>query len=158
MLHFLLGLSLIYAAATGTILATDGAVRSDNPWVLTLGLNAWVIPVAAAWLAAEIIRAARAPRALNTAHSWSLARFTRGLVAGVLGVAASLAVLVYLDRELNDALVAGGGSAIASTLVLLCSRRPRPGACHGCGYDLRGLTAHARGCCPECGAPVASPA
>lgn len=34
-------------------------------------------------------------------------------------------------------------------------RRPRPGCCQGCGYD---LTGNVSGRCPECGAPVAAEA
>jgi hypothetical protein len=153
---FLLGLSLIYTAALVVGLLTEPAVRLDNPWVLSMILVMWPLPILAAWATAESVRLLRGPRlrCFNRAHSWWLARLTRGTIAGLLGLAASLAALVYWSRPPGDVVVMALGGSLGTAVVLLFGRRIRPDSCVGCGYDLRGLTPASHGKCPECGADV----
>jgi hypothetical protein len=158
MLAFMLGLGLVYTVAAAATLATEPAVRPDNPWVVSLVLVVWLLPVCAGWGAAEMVRLVRGGgarlRAFNPAHSWWLGRMTRGVVAGLIGVGASLAALVYVNEPPSDAVVMGLGGAVGAAAVLLFGRRVKAGACVGCGYDLRGLTSASGGRCPECGAGV----
>lgn len=156
MFIFIAGLSLIYTIACAIALITEPAVRPDNPWVIALVLITWILPIAAGWAAAEIVRLVRGPRlrTLHAAHSWWLSRFVRGMVAGVLGLGASLAVLVYINQPPSDAVIMGLGGAAGTIILLVFGRRIPRGACVGCGYDLSGLTHAARGRCPECGLSV----
>ena len=45
----------------------------------------------------------------------------------------------------------GVPSIVAAVLIVGWHRKPRPGHCRSCGYDLTGNTS---GRCPECGATV----
>lgn len=155
---FTIGLALIYAAACVVALVSDQAVRPDNPWVLTLLLVVWAVPVGAGWAAAEIVKIVRGRRlrVFHAAHSWWLSRLVRGMAAGLLGVASSLAAFTFIDRPLGDAVVMGGCSAISVAAMLIAGRRIPAWACAGCGYDLRGLTSAAEGRCPECGLALAA--
>lgn len=152
MFAFVAAVILVYTSACAALLATEGAVRADNPFVLSLVLVVWAAPIGAAWLTAELLAPLlRHRRVLNPAFSWWLPRFVRGLVAGLAGAAGAVAFRAWFDGTSYDSMITAGAAAMGTAMVLCTSRRIRPGGCVSCGYDLRGLTEAAGGRCPECG-------
>lgn len=151
---FLLGFSFMYAAAAIASWAFELPTRgAAGVWPIELVCVICILPTLAGWSAAEAARLIRGRRLRiwHAAHSWWLSRLIRGLIAGIVGIAATLAVMVFVDRPPSDVLVVMTAAACSSAVMLLIGRRVPTWACLGCGYDLRGLTGSARGRCPECG-------
>lgn len=152
---FLLGFSLIYLIATIACLATDPAVRINNPWVLSFALSVFVVPVACAWACVELVRLLRRPRILEPVASSRIARFFRGLLAGLLGLILLTGLLLYGEANYRMrwdnyylTVITAAPAALIGTLL---SRRVRSGTCPQCRYDLSGITIASQGKCPECG-------
>src|SRR5262249_48806149 len=95
---YVLGLSLVYAIGVGVILATDGAARTNNPWVFVLILIAWALPVSAAWGVAEAVNAVSPRRFFLPRPSRRVPCTLRGAAAGILGIASTIVALAFLDR------------------------------------------------------------
>ena len=82
---------------------------------------------------------------------------SKALLATVLGVWGFVLLLAFL--ELADsyplawiaAAVIAGLPVVAVLVIALRHRKPRPGHCRHCGYNLAGLVS---GVCPECGTPT----
>lgn len=155
MFAFIAAIVLVYSSACAAVIATEDAVRPDNPFVLSLVLMVWASPVGAAWLTAELLAPLLSGRrVLNPAHSWWLPRFIRGLIAGGIGVAMAVLFRGWFDGASYDWAIMAGTASVGTALALLVTRRIREDACQSCGYDLRGLTDAAGGRCPECGTPA----
>lgn len=155
MFAFISAIILVYSSACAAVIATEDAVRADNPFVLSLVLMIWASPIGAAWLTAELLAPLLSGRrALSSVHSWWLPRFVRGLIAGGLGISMALLFRGWFDGASYDWAIMAGTASAGSALTLLVTRRIRQGACQSCGYDLRGLTSAAGGRCPECGTPI----
>ncbi|MBY0307236.1 MAG: hypothetical protein K2Q09_00695 [Phycisphaerales bacterium] len=156
MLLVLLGAAACYGAMTALALlikTEDWWAPHPTAWaaVLTLG----VVPLAAAWVGAEVVRVVRSPRVL-TGHAHPLKRLLTGLTVGLAGSGLGALAVVLMEPARGGFawLLMGGGSLVASLSVLWCARRAARGRCARCDYDLAGVTVAAAGRCPECGLDV----
>jgi hypothetical protein len=156
---FMLGIALAFGTFAALTLATDEAVRANNPWVASFLLSAFAVPVLTAWGAAELARLVLRRGALIPGASGWGARLTRGLIAGAAGVALAVALVVWSELRvgrfqrgipLSDWWITALSAALPAAVISLLGRRPRAGACARCGYDLAGLTKPGTRC-PECG-------
>ncbi|HZW05893.1 MAG TPA: hypothetical protein VFF65_02125 [Phycisphaerales bacterium] len=160
MILFLLGAALAF----GAVVASSQLVQGESWWavhpslraaLLTLGL----VPLLAAWLAAEVVRLVRAPKVL-CGSAGAARRLVAGLTAGLVSCVTGALAVVLLERaDGGAAWLLMGGSAFGSTFLVLClARRNRRGHCRRCDYDLAGVTPAASGRCPECGLNQMTPA
>ena len=67
----------------------------------------------------------------------------------IVGVTSFVALVGFATGGLACVIV--GGPAITLAVWLVSRRRPQPGRCAGCNYD---LTGNVSGVCPECGRKV----
>jgi hypothetical protein len=99
----------------------------------------------------------------DSARCWQIWRWVGLAWIVALGMLDRLGLVKRLTHS-QFARIFGGGLAILGAYAVLLLhfdyRRPfKPGHCHRCGYDLRGIRDRSQGQCPECGAgfPVSGP-
>lgn len=156
MLRFILG----YAAAFSALYAV-GFWHAPF-WIRDTGSVAWLavmliaLPTAVAWAAAETLHAL-SPRRLfdHRVRGW-VGRIAFGATCALLGATSAAFLLPLADRFLPESAILGGCAAACTLVPLACRARLRVGRCVPCGYDLRDITSHARGRCPECGATASA--
>jgi hypothetical protein len=157
MMLLVAGALLAYAGLGAAMLLWPTQAQLREAMLPVVAQNLVLVPVACAWIAAEIIARVRRPRLLCAPVRAPVRRLLLGLTAGGLGVGLGAGVLPFVDRWAGDALVMGAAAAISAGGVVLLQRRLRPCTCITCGYDLREAAAPGRagfGVCPECGTSV----
>ncbi len=152
MLRFLLALVLMNGLILGVSLSTwrPYATSLHSSMFKNLIVLVFILPVAVTFATTSLYHFLRPRRFL-------LDRFT-GL-GRALWIAASITILSVLFESLGMVFALDlyeqnlviFSSCAASVLVLTFCRRPRPGFCQKCHYDLAGSLSFGR--CPECGTP-----
>jgi hypothetical protein len=119
--------------------------------ITSLLLQLIVIPVAAAWLGAELARLLRRPRFIDprVRSFWSCAAY--GAIIWTLAAIVSLFGLAWLENTLPDWAIIAVSFALVSAVLVGSRARAKPGQCLVCGYDLSGNTVAIGLKCPECG-------
>lgn len=151
---FLAGLGAIYAAICVVTLTVESTWIDTGRSAGILAVILILIPVASAWVAAELAVVSRRPRLFDARLRRARPRLILGLTTGALSLAAGAALLPILDLYAGDAVVLGAAAAIITFGVIIRLPRQRPGHCIFCGYDLRSMPAPGHpgaGMCPECG-------
>ena len=113
----------------------------------------FIAPLGAAYATAVIIDAF-SPRMMLHARTMRRRCAGAGLLAGVLACALASVGMSYPQWLPRDDLGTAGAAAIATAIVILGSRRLRPGMCATCAYDITRSIDYGR--CPECGTPLAA--
>jgi len=94
----------------------------------------------------------RPRKVLDRSRQGTFMPFAYGAVAAMLAVGVASVPIAYSNGSFFDAISLGVCSAMATAVILLVgSRRRRPGCCLGCGFDIRASIDFGR--CPECGLP-----
>ncbi len=125
---------------------------AQRPWWAEAGYEAVVaakllaLPVAAAWVAVEVLSRVRRPRAMHAEVSAWGRLMMSGVAAGGLSVLATATVLAAVPAEGWDWLVVAGAAVSATACAVILMPRVRAGACVHCGYEVQDLAR-----CPECG-------
>lgn len=148
---FLLGFALVYAIGVGIVLATDQAVRVNNPWALSFVLSGLVVPSACGWAGVELAGLVLRRRLLEPGRTHWFWRGFRGVIGGLIGMCGAVILAAAEKPDWPDYVRTGATALLAAVIVASIGRNRKLWACRKCGYDLRGLTTAARGLCPECG-------
>lgn len=122
---------------------------------LALILLLCIVPLLSTWITASVVNRLSPRKIFLPGRPFSLSPFLRGSAAGAFCFLLAVACVTYLlpkARWLSEGLMIAACSTIATSLVILCSPRSRPGLCRRCDYDLRFSLAHGR--CPECGTTI----
>ncbi len=158
---FITGFAAIFTSLFGWGLAAEFSwLRYEPGGVPQLLVAMVVVPVLAAWAAAELVNLASPRRVFDPRRGIRVSRLLLGVVAGGLSAVAGAALLPLADRFVPDALVFGGASALMAGAIVLTCPRTRPGHCIHCGYDLRQSPSPGQpgaGRCAECGADIVAP-
>jgi hypothetical protein len=154
---FLAGLGAIYAATLTATLAAESDWLDAGGSAGILALTLILIPVASAWIAAELAVASRRPRLFDPRLRRTRPRLFLGLITGALSLGVGAALLPVLDLYAADTVILGSTAAVITFGVTIRLPRHLPGHCIFCGYDLRSMPAPGHpgaGLCPECGRPA----
>ena len=144
---------IVRTMALGDDIYDPSAFVMSHFWV---SLFQWsLIPAFGALTGLLIVDAARPMAVFASASRPKRSLAIRGAITGAIWVAGLLLLLPAINDMVPDSAALAVSAPIVTALVLLVStRRVRPGRCVGCGHDLRG-TRHL-GYCTECGIPIAS--
>lgn len=147
----LLGVRLLWAMVVFKLWVIEASSARHGH---VLALSALVLmPVAAGWLVADLLRAGRGPKVFDRRRVGWGSRATRAFLGGACGVAGIglSIVLVPIAAGVGlDWFVDGVATAVACGVGVALLRRVRAGACFRCDYP---LVASPGGVarCPECG-------
>lgn len=109
-----------------------------------------ILPLTLTWLVATMLHARHPRRFLDAASSSGVRSVIMGMAAGVVAVAVTTGIVVFLRPGNYDELALGVG-AIASTWVIMQwpGSLRRAGFCVRCDYNICASIEFGR--CPECG-------
>ncbi|MBL8990896.1 MAG: hypothetical protein JNJ48_04870 [Phycisphaerae bacterium] len=152
MARFLIPLMFVWFAVGAIALVQSHGSSAVGGYAFELAgvIELAIVPVVAAWLAAELADRRRRRRWLTPDAGW-LGPTGMGLCAGVTGVAMAAGFLLVVPDAWPDGFVIASASAAASFGSVRLSPAQRASFCPLCGYDRSGATPASRGLCPECG-------
>lgn len=152
---------LALAASLGDWLMEPQRFTQPRTWLWSLAAMV-VLQAMSTMVAAEMLQAVWPRRVLRRTGS-AARQVVLGGVIGTLTMAAITLCEAFADPYAPgigvwDAAICVACAAAVTWGVLLLCAKARRGHCERCGYDLRLLTVHSRGCCPECGHDALAPA
>lgn len=152
MARYLISLMFMWFAIGAIVVveAYDPTVGPGYAFEFAGAIDVALVPVAAAWLAAELA-GLRRKRTWLLPHAGWLRPLGLGLCAGVSGVALAAGLLLIAPDAWPDGVLIASAAAAASFASVWLAPVERSGWCPLCGYDRSAATPTSRGVCPECG-------
>ena len=153
---FGLGCGITYAAmvVAAMLLTRKGVFHMLVVDWIRLAVSIALIPAIVCVATAGLIHINRPRRALLRAARCRVYAAMLGASSALLALSGAIAVITLYNRRVSDELVFGACAFLATLIcVPLFTRRPRPGRCLRCRYDITHSTNYGR--CPECGLSLA---
>jgi hypothetical protein len=120
---------------------------------MDLAIPFLVAPLISSWFTAILVHH-RWPRMMLTPHPGALRDATiRGFMAGIGSIVGTGFFLLIATGKIPDWSQTAVASTLATSLMLLLSKKIQPGRCLICSYDLCSSLQFGR--CPECGTAFA---
>lgn len=152
MRNFLIGNAAVWCLCIALECVSTYPVSRWRVWEsISLVPRLTILPLTLTWLVAGMLHARLPRRFLDAASPSGVRSLIMGVMAGVLAVAITTGIVVFLRPGNFDELALGVG-AIASTWAILHwpGSLRRAGFCARCDYNICASIEFGR--CPECGA------